>query len=149
MSEQLYFQMSELIHSDIAIKYNINNMPDINSLDCILNLIYYVLQPLRKKLGKPIIITNGYRSTALWNKLNQLGYKPSKTSQHLTGEAADLVVHGMTQEALFNFIKNSGAVYDQLIWEQDNNCVHVSYTKGKNRQEALIRDKLFRYTKVA
>ena len=69
----LNFTISELIKSDTAAKYNINNMPDIYSLDNMLNLIWYCLQPLRDKLGKPIIITNGFRCFALWKKLNDLG----------------------------------------------------------------------------
>ena len=141
----LNFTISELIKSDTAARYNINNMPDIYSLDNMLNLIWYCLQPLRDKLGKPIIITNGFRCFALWKKLNDLGLNPSKTSQHLKGQAADLVVNGMTQEALFNFIKKSGVEFDQLIWEQDNNCVHISFVKGKNRKQILIRDKNHRY----
>lgn len=120
-------------------------MPDINSLDNMLELICYCLQPLRDKLGKPIIITNGFRSYTLWKKLDELGYKPSKTSQHLKGQAADLIVNGMTQEALFNFIKKAGIEFDQLIWEQDNNCVHISFVKGKNRKQVLIRDKNHKY----
>ena len=143
----LNFTISELIKSNTAIKYNINNMPDINSLDNILKLIVYCLQPIRNKLGKPIIVTNGYESFALWEKLDELGYNPSKTSQHLKGQAADLIVNGMTQEQLFNFIRKSGVTYDQLIWEQDSNCVHVSYS-DKNRKETLIRNKQGLYTKI-
>ncbi len=60
--------MNELIHSDTAAKNNINNMPDITSLDCMLNLIVECLQPLRTKLGKPMIITSGYRNKQV-NKL--------------------------------------------------------------------------------
>ena len=35
------FKISELIKSDIAIKNNINNMPDMKSLDNLLDLIFY------------------------------------------------------------------------------------------------------------
>lgn len=145
----LNFLISELIRSDTAIKYNINNMPDINSLDNMLQLIIFCLQPLRDKLKKPIIITNGFRSAALWTKLKELGLNPSKTSQHLKGQAVDLKVAGMTQQQLFNFIKASGIEFDQLIWEQDSNCVHLSYIKGHNRKEVLIRDINGHYKKVA
>lgn len=137
----LNFKISELIKSDTAAKYNINNMPDITALDYLLELLFFCLQPIRELLGKPIIVTNGYRSISLWNKLNQLGYNPSKTSQHLKGQAADIIVNGMTQQALFDFIRKSNIEYDQLIWEQDNNCVHISFVKNKNRNQTLIRDK--------
>ncbi len=145
---KLNFKISELIKSDTAIRYNINNMPDINSLDNMLLLIVFCLQPIREKLGKPIIITNGFRSYSLWKKLSDLDLKPSKTSQHLEGKAADLAVAGMSQHDLFYFILNSGIEYDQLIWEQDSNCVHISYNKGRNRKEALIRDIKGKYKKV-
>ena len=141
MTTSLNFSMSELIHSDTAVKYKINNMPDISSLDRMLKLIYFCLQPLRDKLGKPIRIVGGYRSYALWLKLQELGLNPAKNSQHMTGEAADLSVEGMTKEKLFHFIRLAGIDFDQLIWEQDNNCVHISYRHGNNRKEVLIRNK--------
>ena len=57
----LNFKMSELIYSETAIKENINNMPDINSLDNMLELITFCLQPVRELLGVPMIITSGFR----------------------------------------------------------------------------------------
>lgn len=137
----LNFKMSELIKSNTANKYNINNMPDINSMDNLLELIFYCLQPIRDKLKKPITIECGYRNAAINAKLKG----SSKTSQHLTGQAADLKVTDMTQKQLFEFIIKSGVNYDQLIWEQDNNCVHISFVKDKNRHQTLIRDKLGKY----
>lgn len=65
---KLNFTISELIHSDKAVSLNINNMPDINSLDCMLNLIVLCLQPIRDKLAKPMIITSGFRNSQV-NKL--------------------------------------------------------------------------------
>lgn len=140
----LNFTMSELIHSDIAIKHNINNMPDINSLDNMLNLIVYCLQPIRDKLGKPITITSGYRCSRLVEIL-----KSSKTG-HPQGQCADLKVNGMTQQSLFDFIRKSGIEYDQLILEDnaDGYCVHIGYRKGNNRRETLLRDRKMRYSKV-
>lgn len=139
----LNFKMSELIYSDTAIRHNINNMPDINALDCLLNLLFYVLQPLRDKLKKAVIVVCAYRNY----EVNRL-VGGSKTSQHLKGQAADIKVTGMTQQALFDFIRKSGIEYDQLIWEQDTNCVHISFVKGKNRKETLIRNKQGKYTKL-
>jgi len=127
----LNFKMSELIHSDTAVKHNINNMPDINSLDNLLNLIVYCLQPLRDKLGKPIIITSGYRSSQV-NKL----VGGVSTSQHTKGAAVDFHVDGMTIQQVIDFVKKSGIEFDQLINEYDK-WVHISYVKGKNRKQIL------------
>ena len=76
----LNFTLSELIYSDTAIKYNINNMADIKSLDCMLNLIVYCLQPIREKLQKPMIITSGYRCKLLNAKIGGVS-----SSQHTKG----------------------------------------------------------------
>lgn len=128
---QLNFKMSELIYSDTALRHNINNMPDINSLDCMLDLIYNVLQPLREKLGRPVIVTSGYRNTQLNALVGGVA-----NSQHTKGQAADIIVNGMGVAQLVEFIKKSSIEYDQLINERD--WVHISYVKGKNRKQNLV-----------
>ncbi len=127
----LNFKISELIHSDIAVQNNINNMPDINSLDNMLNLIFYCLQPIRNLIKKPMIITSGYRNEAV-NRL----VKGKLNSQHLKGEAADFKISGMTSKEIISIIKKSNIEYDQLINEYDR-WVHISYSKGKNRYQVL------------
>ena len=127
----LNFTMSELIHSDTAVKNNINNMPDINSLDCMLNLIVYCLQPIRDKLGKPMIITSGYRCAEV-NKL----VGGVSNSQHTKGQAADFTVSGETVEGIIFKIVTSGIEYDEIINEYDK-WVHISFVKGNNRKETL------------
>lgn len=127
----LNFKISELIHSDIAIQNNINNMPDINSLDNMLNLIVLCLQPIRNLIKKPMIITSGYRN----QKVNFLaGGKIN--SQHLNGFAADFKISGMTPNQIINIIKNSNIEYDQLINEYDK-WVHISFVKNNNRKQVL------------
>lgn len=127
----LNFKISELIKSETAIKHKLNNTPDINSLDNMLDLIHYCLQPIREKIGKPMIISSGYRS----EKVNKLvGGAPN--SQHLKGQAADFQVKEMTPAQIINIIKNSNIEYDQLINEYDR-WVHVSFVKGKNRKYIL------------
>lgn len=126
----LNFTITELVKSDTAEKNGINNTPDINSLDNLLELIFYVLQPLRNKLGKPMIITSGFRSA----KVNQLVGGVSN-SQHLYGQACDFVVNGMTPAQVVEFVKKSGIEFDQLI--DEGSWTHISYNKGHNRKQVL------------
>jgi len=125
----LNFSISELVHSDNAIKTGIDNTPTIQEIDNLLHLIVYCLQPIRDKLKKPMIITSGYRST----KVNFL-CGGAMNSQHLKGEAADFIVKGMTPSQIIDFIVKSGIEYDQLINER-NKWVHISYSKGHNRKQ--------------
>lgn len=129
----LNFSISELCFSKIAQIDKIDNSPNIKVCDNLLNLIFYCLQPLRIKLGKPIIITSGYRCEKL-NRHNKIN--GALNSQHLSGCAADIKVNGAKPETLVNWIKKTGIEFDQLINEYDK-WVHISFVKGKNRMQVL------------
>lgn len=109
------------------------NMPGANEIQNLTVLCSKILQPLRDQLGKPIKINSGYRSTAV-NKA--IGGAP--TSQHCTGEAADLDYGDNAM--LFNLIR-SHFDFDQLIWEGGDDkqpaWVHVSYKAKANRKQVL------------
>lgn len=126
------FTLDELIDSQIAERTGIDNVPDHTGIvDNLRALCLNILQPARAAIMKPIIISSGYRCPEL-NKI--VGSEP--TSQHLKGEAADLVVHGYSALTVARLIEKSGVPYDQLI--QEGTWTHVSYVaNGKNRQEVL------------
>lgn len=132
----LNFSISELCHSDIAKTYGIANTPTVEVCDNLLLLIFHVLQPLREKLGKAVIINSGYRS-------KQLNAHPkirgAANSQHLTGQAADIRVNGCNPADLWRYIQKSEIVYDQLILEY-NSWVHISYNKARNRMQTFRID---------
>lgn len=122
-----YFTFNEMIHSDTAIKYGIDNTPtDKEVIDNINNTLYR-LDEIRERYGKPIIINSGYRCKEL-NKI--VGGKSN--SQHLKGEAADL----KWNLELFNLIANHFH-FDQLIMEGAK-WIHVSFLKDKNKERNQI-----------
>ena len=130
---ELNFTMSELLKSEIAEKYNISNIPDKKSLDNMLTLIIECLQPIRNFIDKPMIISSGYRSPRLNGHPLING---AQNSQHVTGQAVDFTIKGMTPKQIIEMIKRSGVEYDQVINEH-NIWVHISYNKGKNRKQVL------------
>lgn len=81
-----------------------------------------ILEPLRASLRKPIVIISGYRPP--W--LNRaVGGSP--TSQHMRGEAADLIVPGFTPREVCERIIRLELPFHQLILEfPPNGWVHVS-----------------------
>ena len=130
---ELNFTMSELLKSDIAEKYNISNIPDKKSLDNMLILICECLQPLRNYINRPMIISSGYRSPRLNGHPLING---AQNSEHVTGQAVDFTVKGLTPKQIIEKIIASGINFNQAINERD--CwVHLSYNKGKNRKEVL------------
>lgn len=129
-----YFKIEEFIKSDTAIRNNIDNTPNAQEKDNIKSLIENILDPLREAYKKPIIITSGFRSKTLNNFL-----KGSSTSQHMSGQAADIrSVEDSVQEnkKIFELIQKLDLPYDQLIDEYNYNWIHVSYSP-KNRKQIL------------
>ena len=81
----------------------------------------------------------GYRCPRLNNAVGG-----AKTSQHVTGEAADIYVADAKGRAeLFSIIYYL-LPYDQLIWERGDDeapaWIHVSYREGNNRCQVLRYD---------
>jgi hypothetical protein len=143
------FSLREMIHSDIAAREGIENVPNEKQLAALTALCKNVLQPLRDKLGVPVRISSGFRCRAL-NSHKEIRGAPN--SQHLRGEAADIHAKGYTPQQLFEFILASGIVFDQVIQEFDD-WVHISYTtRRKNRQSAIIatrrKDGSAKYTRL-
>jgi len=135
---ELKVHISELLKSRDAETFGIDNSAPRAALDKLQDLIYYVLQPTREHFGQPLNVTSGYRSKKLNDLLKKLGYHPSETSQHCTGEAADFVVRNISLQEIVKFIAKN-LQFDQLILEYDKKTswVHVSYRHGKNRKEVL------------
>ena len=127
-----YFTIRELCKSNTAIRKGIDNTPDEESENNLKLLVEYILDPLREAWGEPIIVTSGYRC----DKLNKL-VGGSKTSQHKTGQAADIRTISDTRtdnKKLYELVKALGLPIDQCINEYDYDWVHVSYSPRNRRQ---------------
>ena len=129
----LNFTISELVKSDVAKQFNIDNKPNLTELDNLLNLIFYCLQPIRDKIKKPMIITSGYRCPKLNSHPKING---SVNSNHLYGRAADFHIQGMTIQQTIDFILKLGIEFDELGNEY-NKWVHIAYRKGNNRKKVF------------
>jgi len=86
------------------------NEAPVRARTCLQILVEHVLDPLRRFIGRPIIVTSGYRSP----KVNA-AVKGSKTSAHKTGEAADIKAKGLSAPELVSQILQSGVNFDQVI----------------------------------
>lgn len=135
-----YFSIAEFLRSDAAEKHQVSNIPSDEELSAVLNninaLVNNVLDPLRAMIARPIIITSGYRS----QRVNEL-VGGSKTSQHLSGKAADIHVQGYTPQQMNIVYQTIQMCYDfdQLILYPSKNIIHVSWNGGKNRQESWVK----------
>lgn len=129
------FYLDEMLASQSAVRLGFDEQfsPDQTIIDNLRALCENVLQPLRDGLQRAILTSSGYRCP----RVNQ-AIGGAKTSQHLFGMAADINVGHLTTEQLYQRIKNSGLVFDQLIQEFDR-WVHVSYNPNiaANRRQCL------------
>ena len=138
MTKPTYFDFEELVYSKRALDNKIQNIPSWYAVEKLNQLAVTVLDPLRKKLGKPINVTSGFRS----EKLNTI-VKGSKTSQHLKGEAADLDCSN--NRLLFDtakaMIESGEIVVGQLIWEYGTkkapSWVHISLPDATHKNQIL------------
>lgn len=132
------FSYDELIASATAKRLGIDNTPTPEEKDNLRRLAIEVLQPIREAWRGPIVVSSGYRSSALNKAVGGV-----KTSQHLTGEAADIKVGGKDKnKKLFNVIYkliSTGKIkVGQLIDEYNYQWCHVSLSrKDKPNNEIL------------
>jgi zinc D-Ala-D-Ala carboxypeptidase len=123
-----FFSLPEFTASTTARARGIDNMPTPQAIVALRGLTTHTLDPLRRALGKYIRVTSGFRSPAL-----NAAIGGSATSQHMKGEAVDIMVNGMTGIQLAKRmldLRDQGIIkFDQLVWYHKDRKphVHVSY----------------------
>ena len=126
------FKLKELIVTNTGI----DNAPPNHIIDNLYTLAQ-ALEKVRKACGNnPITILSGYRSPDV-----NAAVKGSKTSAHMKGLAADFIVGNMTIKEVFDTIRKSGIVYDQLILEPS--WVHIGLAAVPRKQNLIYDGKKY------
>lgn len=142
-----HFALEEMVYSSTAKQKGLKNEPNESQIENLKLLCEYVLEPIREKIGCPLVISSGYRS----EKVNAL-VGGSKTSQHILGQAADIQIFDKTKTNvdLFNtiveMIRSGEIQIGQVIWEfgeTEPNWVHVSLPTSRHRNEILRASKVY------
>lgn len=134
MNLTTHFTLHEMTVSQTAIRNGISNLPNDAEIERLRLLCENILEPLRTLVEKPINVSSGFRNPTV-NSL--VGGSP--TSQHMRGEAADINVEGFTPQELFDLIRTSDLLYDQVI-QEFNSWVHVSFGP-RHRHQAMLATK--------
>ena len=131
------FSLEEMYRSDTARRCGIDNKPQTEEVVVNLRaLCTEVLQPLRDHLGKPVVVSSGYRCKDLNKKVGGV-----ENSQHLKGEAADSKVRDREELVdVMRYIMDE-TDFDQLIREKSGSTewVHVSHKRNGNNRRMVLR----------
>jgi zinc D-Ala-D-Ala carboxypeptidase len=131
--EQLspHFTLRELTRTDSTLANTASSPVVIRNLIAVCT---HILEPVRKKFRKPVIIHSGYRCQALNTAVGG-----SKRSQHCFGEAVDFHVAEYTVYEVATWVAENLS-FDQLILENfvprvdSSGWVHCSYNTRLRRQ---------------
>ena len=129
-----HFTLSELTETS----RDLPNVPTAEDVERLRALCVAVLEPVRALLAVPLRVNSGYRSPAV-----NAAIGGAKTSQHMRGEAADVVPLGVDVEDAMREIVASAIPFDQAIAYPNARTpfLHLSHrADGKNRRQALYSD---------
>lgn len=129
-----YFSWREFTRSSAASRIGDPNIPGPEAQERIRRLVAVVLDPLREHLKRPVIVTSGFRSRAV----NEAIEGSSPTSQHMTGEAVDIAVPGLSNRELAEVLLELGLPFDQAIWYTWKGHLHVSFTDRRPIRRQLL-----------
>jgi zinc D-Ala-D-Ala carboxypeptidase len=102
-----HFTLEELVHNDIALRYQIDNAPHSPAIiPALTSLALNILEPIRAHSGMAFSPTSGYRCP----ELNRLVHGASN-SQHMDGQAADIVLPAMSRLELAKWISPTRTIF--------------------------------------
>ena len=140
-----HFTLEEMTRSATASARNINNAlhpahpHDAAVIANLKHLCEEVLEPLRRHVGGPILISSGYRCPALNTAVGG-----ATGSQHMTGEAADIHSNSIEEGKRWVTWIMEHCTFDQLLWERatPTSChfwIHVSCRQNHSTNRQQVR----------
>lgn len=132
LSEPTYFTLYELLYSDVAKRFRIDNFPSFEIVENLKELGLF-LDGIREAWGDAIIVNSGYRCQLLNKIANGVS-----NSVHMLGYAADLIPKNGKFEEFKIFIVEylKDKEYDQCILEYSSKSqwVHIGLYNNKGQQ---------------
>lgn len=136
-----HFDLMTLCQSETALEQGIYNMPrEVRVIANLTALCTHVLEPLIDHFDLPLNVTSGYRCPQLNAAVGGI-----EGSQHITGEAVDIMMGGLRNDELARWIIDN-LPFDEVILEKfdprvgEYGWVHVSYVEGANRGKVTTFD---------
>lgn len=132
-----HFTLAEMTASATASRFNIDNSAPPEVVGRLRALCVEVLEPVRARFARPVIVNSGYRSPALNRRV-----RGSPGSQHMRGEAADFEIPGCSNAVVAQWLREH-VDFDQLILENykpgvpASGWVHVSWRPKVRRGSVL------------
>lgn len=130
MKLSAHFDLDEFVRSNTATKYGIDNTPPPDVVRRLWSTAGH-MEMIRALLGKPILISSGYRCAALNKAVGGVA-----NSAHQTGYAVDFTCpdYGSPYKIAMELANSPSISFDQLI--QEVTWVHISFDP-KMRRELL------------
>lgn len=129
-----HISLEEATISPTALRHGINNTPPNNVLEAMKHVAEELFEPIREWYSKPIIVNSFYRCPELNKAVNG-----SLSSGHVLGNSIDITAGPKAEnKKIFDFIKQSGLNYDQIINEYDYTWIHISLKKVGNRKQIIV-----------
>ena len=133
MNLTTHFTIEEMIFSQVAVRYGIDNRATGRQKENLKALCENTLEPIRALVDAPVHVTSGLRQPAVNTLVGG-----SQNSQHIRGEAADIQVTKYTTEELFALIIRSGIPFDQII-QEFGSWVHITWKRNGTNRRSILR----------
>lgn len=124
-----HFTVAEFTTSQEAERRGIDNRPTVEAMRN-LKVLAQLMETVRTHLGRPIIISSGYRCKEVNDAIGG-----AVSSQHLTGQACDFICPGFgaPNAVVAHLMDLESLGYDQII-NEFGRWVHISWSPKPRRQ---------------